>query len=549
MPRNFRGGLFTVDSIPYGHNSNSYWGATAVKEIDDTPDPGDPFEGKDPLDTFRAEGTEFTTPDDLFEHQKDDVRSMLRSNKNFLVLSEMGVGKTPEAISVALGMKAQNVLVLVPKTLRLEWGRQIEQWTGVKPVVCHRGSYRRLNPLFEEKYIPSTKGEEVSPFFILNYDTFRKDEYKEILESYPWDLIIMDEVHHLRNSGTKTTKQIFSFLAEQSKTRVIMMTGSPIVNSPLDFYTFLQMQNQVRYTTQNKMVWLEDYAYFSRQQNRIKIFGTKNEKKFREEINPFTIRRKKEEVLKFLPEKYFRTSTLEMEDDQREVYDKMATQLVMELDDGATMAVPGVLALLTRLRQVNLDPRLVPELKGNISSSKTDFLLDLVQEFTEGGGGGAPRKLVVFSTFAGYVDLVSKDLEKIGVNFRAFSGRTPPDKILPMIKEFQEDPEVQVAIGTIKVMGEGITLTAASDVVLMDRWWTPAANNQAIDRLHRPGQENAVQVILPSNDQSIDQTLDEILNMKKRMTDALLTDGDIIGDFLESFRVSHRPTPMFNNGK
>ena len=297
------------------------------------------------------------------------------------------------------------------------------------------------------------------------------------------------------------------------------------------------------------MVWLEDYAYFSRQQNRIKIFGTKNEKKFREEINPFTIRRKKEEVLKFLPEKYFRTSTLEMEDDQREVYDKMATQLVMELDDGATMAVPGVLALLTRLRQVNLDPRLVPELKGNISSSKTDFLLDLVQEFTEGGGGGAPRKLVVFSTFAGYVDLVSKDLEKLGVNFRAFSGRTPPDKILPMIKEFQDDPEVQVAIGTIKVMGEGITLTAASDVVLMDRWWTPAANNQAIDRLHRPGQENAVQVILPSNDQSIDQTLDEILNMKKRMTDALLTDGDIIGDFLESFRVSHRPTPMFNNGK
>ena len=549
MAKHIRGGLFEVDTIPYGHNSGSYWGTTSVKDIEDTPDPGDPFKGADPLDSFRAEGTEFTTPDDLFEHQKDDVRTMLHSKKNFLVLSEMGVGKTPEAISVAMGMKAKNVLVMLPKTLRLEWSRQIEQWTGIKPVVCHRGSYRRLNPLFEEKYIPESEGKEVSPFFILNYDTFRKDEYKEILESYPWDLIIMDEVHHLRNSGTKTTKQIFSFLEQQRKTRVIMMTGSPIVNSPLDFYTFLQMQNQSYYTNTNKLIWLEDYAYFSKQQNRIKIFGTKNEKKFREEIKPFTIRRKKEDVLKFLPEKYYRTSTLEMEDDQRELYDKMATELVMELDDGATMAVPGVLALLTRLRQVNLDPRLVPGIKGNVSSSKTEFLMDLIEEFTEGGSDGAPRKLVVFSTFADYVDLVSKQLTTKGVNNRAFSGRTASDKILPMVKEFQEDPEVQVAVGTIKVMGEGITLTGASDVVLMDRWWTPAANNQAVDRLHRPGQENAVQVILPSNDGSIDQTLDDILNMKKRMTDALLTDNGVIEEFLDAFRVTHRPAPMFKNGK
>ena len=543
MPRNVRGGLFAVDYIPYGHDSLLSWGDTAVAELDNTAEPEDPFKGQDPLETFSCQGTQFNIPEDLFEHQKEDVRQMLQSPKNYLVLSEMGVGKTPEAISVAMGMKAQDVLVLVPKSLRLEWGRQIEQWTGVKPVVCHRGSSRSLNPLFEEKVIPWRDGKDVSPFFILNYDSFRKQDHKDLITGYPWDLIIMDEVHHLRNSDTKTTRQVLSFLEEMKDTRVIMMTGSPIVNSPLDFYTFLRMQNQVRYSAKNRIEFLNQYAYWQPYRSKPKIFGTKNEAQFRREIAPFTIRRKKEDVLKFLPEKYERLADLEMDDDQREVYTKMASELVVMLDDGEEFNAPGVLALLQRLRQINLDPRLIGM---DRSSSKTEFLLEMVEDFADGGDNGAPRKLVVFTTYATYVELLSKEFDKLGVKYVAFSGKTPDDKIAPQVKAFQEDPEIQVAIGTIKVMGEGITLTAASDVVLMDRWWTPAANNQAIDRLHRPGQENAVQIILPSNDKSIDQTLDDILNSKKAMTDSLLSEGSIMADFMDSFRVSHHAQSMFS---
>ena len=322
-----------------------------------------------------------------------------------------------------------------------------------------------------------------------------------------------------------------------------MMTGSPIVNSPLDFYTFLRMQNQVRYTGKNRVEFLNQYAYWQPYRSKPKIFGTKNEAQFRREIAPFTIRRKKEEVLKYLPEKYERLADLEMEDDQREVYDKMASELVVMLDDGEEFNAPGVLALLQRLRQINLDPRIIGL---DRSSSKTEFLLDMVEDFADGGDNGAPRKLVVFTTYATYVALLSKEFDKLGVKYVAFSGKTPDDKIAPQVQAFQEDPEIQVAIGTIKVMGEGITLTAASDVVLMDRWWTPAANNQAIDRLHRPGQENAVQIILPSNDKSIDQTLDDILNSKKAMTDSLLSEGSIMADFMDSFRVSHHAQSMFS---
>ena len=135
MARRITGGLF-VDRVPHGHKASSYWGdpdkavETAPVAVEDTPNITDKFGGKDPLDGLDIQGTQFHIPNDLFEHQKEDVRQILRSDKNFLILSEMGVGKTPEAITVAMAMKARNVLILLPKSLRLEWKRQIEQWTG-----------------------------------------------------------------------------------------------------------------------------------------------------------------------------------------------------------------------------------------------------------------------------------------------------------------------------------------------------------------------------------------------------------------------------------
>lgn len=517
-----------IDKIPLGHTAQTYWGEEEVtpqiieKELIY-------MDREDPLEGISIQGTEFNIPDNLFEHQKEDVRTVAQSNRNYLILSEMGVGKTPEAISIAMVNQYKNVLVLVPKSLRLEWGRQVEQWTGQKPIICHRSSSKRLLPLIDEKLRPMLKGESTPPFFILNYDTMRKDSYRELLENIPWDLIIMDEVHHLRNLETKTTKKVLDFLDTQKKhSQVILMTGSPIVNSPLDFYTLLMMIDPVRYSRQNRFEWLNEYTYWTPQRGKPKIHGTKNTDQFKREIKPFSIQRKKEEVLQYLPEKLIRTATLEMEEDQQTIYDQMSSDLCIMLDDGEPFNASGILALLTRLRQLNLDPRLVNMTR---SSSKTDFILDLVQEDTT-------QKIVIFTTFATYVELLSQDLNKLGITHVTFTGKTPADKVGEQVKQFQEDPTMQVALGTIKVMGEGITLTSASTVVLMDRWWTPSANNQAVDRLHRPGQHNSVNVILPSNDGSIDQNLDSVLNLKQSITDSLM-DDNVMEEFMDSFRSTH----------
>ncbi len=469
------------------------------------------------------EGQEFRIPQSLYSYQVQDVDRIRKAGQNFLILSEMGVGKTPEVISVVEMEKFKRVLVLCPKSLRLEWGRQIVQWTGIEPIICRRGSSKRLDPLFES----IQNGGSKSPYFILNYDTFRIDRHIDILKLISWDCIVMDEVHHLRNPETKATVGVKKFLESQKQALVLPMTGSPVVNSPLDMYTILSLIKPVLYTRANRIEFLDKYTYWSPRRNRPKILGVRRERmaEFHKSMEPFSVRRLKEDVLPFLPAKTRRVVLLDMEDEQAELYRKMATDLVLMLDEGESISAPSVLALLIRLRQLNLDPAI---LGIDAPSSKTEFLLDLIKD--------GPSKLVVFSTFERYIRYISRILERMGIQHVSITGKTGADQIARNVQTFQNDPHCQVALGTIKVMGEGITLTAASDVVLMDRWWTPTANNQAVDRLHRPGQHSPVQIILPTNSKSIDQSLDAILEGKAGITDSLLNEASIMQEVTDDLR-------------
>ena len=475
--------------------------------------------------TFLKKDQEFDLDTDLYDYQQEDVDFVLEADRNFLILSEMGTGKTPEIIKIAEELNYDNVLILCPKTLRKEWERQIIQWTGESPVTCNRGSTKRLYPFFEALGKELKTGKPKSRYFILNYDTFRAKKHTDILQDIPWGLIVMDEAHHIRNAETKTTRGILDFLQTQRRARIICLTGSPVVNSPLDIYTLLMVIRPEAHSMKTRIEFLDRYSYWAPRMGKPKVFGIKNRLEFQEYIGDFSIRRLKKDILSSLPDKYRREVTLEMGEKQLKHYKTLATELVIRMDGGETISSPGMLSLITRLRQMNLDPAI---LGINCDSSKTDFLMELVLD--------GPSKLVVFSTFATYIDLVSRQLTDMDVNHVTVTGRVDVDERLKRVKTFQEDPHCQVILGTIKTMGEGITLTAASDVVLMDRWWTPSSNNQAIDRLHRPGQKNAVQIINPSNEGSIDQSLDNILKEKSGITDALFSENSIVAEVVDDLR-------------
>ena len=470
---------------------------------------------KESIPTF---GPQVFSSKDLYIYQKEDVQTLLTPG-NFLNFSEMGVGKTPESLEVCELSSYRKVLVICPNSLRWEWARQIKEWTGEAASVSLRSARKRLDNFF---FAPTK-------YYIINYESLRISRYKSILSKLPWDCIILDEGHKLKNPRTLQTKGVVEVCREHPNAKILILTGSPILNSPADLHTLLCIVKPEKFSPASRKEFINHYCYWVPTRNGIHITGTKNLEVLQEKTKDFTIRRTKKEVLPYLPDKYFRRPELVMDSEQRELYNKMEAELWILLASGEKLTAPCVLALLTRLRQLNLEPRI---LGVEAPSIKTEFLDDLVESFLD----GSSEKLVIFSCFAKYIYYLSRRYQSIG-HIR-LTGETPPEDRAKEVARFQSDPEIKLALGTIQVMGEGITLTAASNVVLMDRWWTPSGNNQAIDRLHRIGQKGAVQVIIPTTLDSIDQSLSAILRQKEEFAAGYFSDESIISEVIKDRRNS-----------
>jgi len=464
--------------------------------------------------------SKLTIPDDLYQFQKDDVGFLGDAKESMLNLSEMGTGKTPVAIAEAL--KHEKTLVVCPKTLKLEWVRQINDWSDTGCQFSGRYSSRKLDPLI----MPFIgKGKE-TPFFITNYETFRIRRYQDILSDFPFDFIILDEAHKVRNPRTKVSRGLFEFLSTRQDVKVLAMTGSPIVNNPADLYTLLCIVRPSRYSTRYRMDFISKYCEYYPTRYGIKVTGTRNMEELRQRTAPYTIRHTKAEVLKDFPEKYYRKVLLEMNGEQREVYEKMENELFVLLDNGEPLWAPSVLAQLMRLRQLNVDPRIIGV---DAPSAKTEFLLDMLE--------GTDEKVVIFSCFERYIDLISGLIKEPHVTI---TGKVSVEDRAKAVKRFQEDDSIKYALGTVQSMGEGITLTASSNCIMVDRWWTPATNKQAEDRLHRIGQKNAVEVTIPVTEDSIDESLDKLLAGKEKLSQEYLGDQEMMKEVVNDLRESRR---------
>ena len=460
----------------------------------------------------------YKIPEDLYQYQKEDLERLLNTKINFLNLSEMGTGKTPTAIGLAMQGNFHKTLVVCPNSLKFEWKRQILEWTELEHVsIARKSCYRRLETLFEK-----VNGKE-DPFFIINYESFRSERHLEILNLFPFDLLILDEVHRLRNPSTKQTKGMKSFLEVHPHCRVVGMTGSPIVNNPADLHTVLSLLYPEQYSPKARMDFINRYCFWAPGVYGIQILGPRNLDILREQTKSFTIRHTKKEVLSQLPDKYYRKVILEMGEEQREVYRQMEEELFALLDEGEPIYATSVLAKLLRLRQINLEPHILGI--SNSSSSKTEFIEDLIEDMSD--------KLVVFSCFETYISYISS---RIKVPHIVITGKVPVEERSGLVKRFQEDPSIRLCLGTVQTMGEGLTLTAASNVVFADRWWNPAVNVQAEDRLHRIGQKGSVRVIIPVNDRSVDSSLDRILEAKASYSKAYLGDSAVIREVIEDLR-------------
>jgi len=455
-----------------------------------------------------------TASDKLYNFQREDVER-LTDLRSVLIGNEMGTGKTYEAVALDEIRREEvsttwetslRTLVVAPLSVLPVWEEHYNELVPYLRTVV-------IDPKNRGVFLSSLKNDS-HDVYIVHWDVLRiiKDELREVF----WFHIIADEVHRAKNRKAQQTRAL-KLLKTKFRSG---LSGTPATNKPYDLWSVLDWL----YPKPFGMAFWKfyerycDYAITYPQGYR-QFRGVRNTDELKAKMAPFYARRMKKDVLKDLPDKYYTTIWVELTPKQRRAYDEMQEEMVAWLEtqeEDKPLVAPVVIAQLIRLQQFSVayaDITYDSQSQDRIvrltePSSKLDALMDLIQD-----NEGEP--IVVFSQFKQLINLATSRLERSKIEFVTITGDVGPDDRRRAVEDFQNG-NASVFLGTIGAGGEGITLTASSTVVFLDRDWSPARNAQAEDRLHRIGQENAVQVIDIASRKTIDVRKRGQLEMKRK---------------------------------
>ena len=386
-----------------------------------------------------------------------------------ILADDMGLGKTVQALSMLKHYKEDTgglkAMVVCPTTLIYNWENEIKKFTPNLTYRIHHGSMRTRD----------TAELEQSNIIITTYGTLRSDI--QVFTKVAFDYVILDESQAIKNPGSKVAKAACLL---NSRNR-LCMSGTPLQNNTFDIYAQMNFLNPGLLGTME--FFRNEFA------TPIDKFGEPDQKDhLRKLLYPFILRRTKEQVAKDLPDKTETILFCEMEEEQRKVYEAYRNayrdKILGFIDDqGINKSQLTILQGLMKLRQICDSPAILnEEEKYPNHSIKLD---ELTREITENIG---EHKALIFSQFLGMLALIKEKLKENNVVFEYFDGSTSPADREKAIQNFQNNDECRVFLISLKAGGVGLNLTAADYVYIVDPWWNPAVEQQAIDRTHRIGQ-------------------------------------------------------------
>lgn len=448
-----------------------------------------------------------------FEHQVVGIEYGL-NHVNWILGDQMGLGKTKTVIDLACVRKKRGevrhcLIICGVNTLKYNWESEIKTHSNESCYIL--GTRFRKNG---NSYMGSTqdKIEDIKTrdefFLITNCETLVSDGFVEALRAREdIDMYAVDECHKMNNGQSKRGKN-FLKTADCPKFK-IAMTGTPILNSPLDAYAILKWLGVEKANFSTFKSFYCNYSGFGGHE----LSGYKNLNVLRQSLEHCMLRRLKEEVLD-LPPKIYQVEYLEMPSEQREIYEEARQWVLQNIDLISTY--PNPLSHLLRLRQATGYTGI---LSSTVKEScKFDRIEDMMSEITSSGG-----KALVFSNWTSITEPLVERLAEY--NPAVITGETPAKMRKEEEQRFQHDPDCKVCIGTIGAMGTGITLTAANTVIFCDLPWHQGNKEQAEDRAHRIGTKGTVNVIYLCCKGTIDEKIGEIVDSKGKMAD-MLVDGD-----------------------
>lgn len=418
---------------------------------------------------------------------------------------DMGLGKTLQTISF-LHYQVEKYphdthLVVCPTSLMYNWQSELQKFSPNLGYRIYHGPSRN----FDEAEFKNTR------IIITSYGTVRSD--LEQLAAFKFGYIVCDESQVIKNASSQVAKAVLQL---QSRNRLIL-SGTPIQNNTFDLYTQMHFINPG--LLGNKEFFRSEFAM------PIDKFGDKEiAGRLRKMIYPFLLRRTKEQVAKDLPPKTEITLWCEMEEEQRRIYDEYKNHYRSSLlerieKDGVGSSAMYILEGLTRLRQICNAPQLVKD--GNHSTTESVKLKELMEEIKENIG---VHKALVFSQFTGMLQLIAEEMKKEGIHFFYLDGATKAEDRQVLVQRFQEEKDVHVFLISLKAGGVGLTLTAADYVYLVDPWWNPAAEQQAIDRAHRIGQQQKVFAYKMICRDSVEEKILALQQRKKALAEDLISE-------------------------
>lgn len=440
---------------------------------------------------------------ELREYQKEGFRWMCRLAEwgaGACLADDMGLGKTVQAIAFMLHKADMGPsLIVAPKSVVPNWARELARFAPqMNPCI--------LNSAGKRKGV--VKGAGPRDVVLCTYGVLGTEA--QLLQSRQWNVVCLDEAHQIKNRATLVSHAAMDLKA----TNRIILTGTPLQNHLGELWNLFQFINPGLLGT---------WSCF-RDSFIVPSLDNEHKMLLKEMTQPFILRRTKEDVLLELPEKLVATHMVSLSENEQKVYEEMRRLAEIKFKKFKTKeerAEARTLNLnffteLMKLRMAACSMRLVHD-KWKGQSTKIVALFDILNNVLS----NPQNNVIVFSQFTSLLDIVKTELANRNMDYYYLDGQTPLEKRQEMVRDFQEGGK-QLFLSSLKAGGVGINLTAANYVILLDPWWNPAIENQAMDRAHRIGQQRMVSVIRLISAQTIEEKILQLHETKQALTDDVL---------------------------
>lgn len=448
-----------------------------------------------------------------------------------LLCDDMGLGKTHQAMALLAGIinadpeKRNKYLVVCPTSVIYHWQELLKRFLPQIRVCTYYGISRSLDR-FEADY----------DLLLTSYGILR--QASDMLSEYSFESAFYDEIQVAKNDASQTHQALTRMNAKMK----LGLTGTPIENRIREIKSLFDVI--LPSYMPNDAVFRETFIKPIEKENdaeKMDLLGRL--------VRPFILRRKKSEVLRDLPEKIEEIAYSDLSEEQQKLYTEVAEAMretiYQDLQD-ETKPVPylHVFSALSKMKQICDHSALISGDIKNYSkytSGKWDLFVELLTEARESG-----QKVVIFSQYLDMLNIIESYLKKKGIVYASIKGSTRDRN--EQLRKFREDPQCEVFVASLLAAGVGIDLTVASIVIHYDRWWNPAKENQATDRVHRIGQNRGVQVFKLVTKNTIEEDIHEIIERKKGLLEQIVGVEDQItyltrDELLKVFeKMFHKPS-------